>query len=126
MSAVTVPQPGEALDVEVAGWPGTHAEYVLVLLVGRGLGKSRAEAPLRSQILLPSRWKGKVGQTGDLGEWSGGTTGGEVDSEVMVGLAGEPGGLGGPCGQGPAWPRTAAAPATGSVWKERERPELGG
>lgn len=72
----------------------THAEYVLVRLVGRGLGRSRGVIPPpRSQILLPSLWKGKVGQTGDLGEWRGGTTGGDVGSDVMVGPAGEPGGL---------------------------------
>lgn len=103
---------------------GTHAEYVLVRLVGRGLGRSRDEMPPRSQTLLPSRWKGKVGQTGDLGEWRGGTVGGDVGSEVMAGSAREPGGLPGagaeelgrPCGQGPAWPCSAATPATGSVW----------
>lgn len=109
---------------------GTHAEYVLVRLVGRGLGRSRDETLPRSQTLLPSRWKGKVGQTGDLGECSGGTTAGGVGSEVMAGPAGEPGGLPGagageglgrPDGQGPAWPCSAASPATGSVWKGGER-----
>jgi hypothetical protein len=110
---------------------GTHAEYVLVRLVGRGLGRSRGEIPPRSQTLLPSLWKGKVGQTGDLGEWRGGTTGGDVGSDVMVGPAGEPGGLWGtgageglgcPCEQDPAWPCSAASPATGSVCKgEREK-----
>lgn len=98
--------------------------------MGRGLGRSRDETQPRSQTLLPSRWNGKVGQTGDLGEWSGGTTGGGVGSEVMVEPVGEPGGLPGagageglgrPCGQGPAWPCSADSPATGSVWKgERE------
>lgn len=122
-------RPGER-SLEPGRGAGTHAEYVLVRLVGRGLGRSRDEMPPRSQTLLPSRWKGKVGQTGDLGEWRGGTTGGDVGSEVMAGPAGEPGELPGsgageecgrPCGQGPAWPCSAAAPATGSVWKgERE------
>lgn len=101
--------------------------------MGRGLGRSRDATLPRSQTLLPSRWKGKVGQTGDLGEWSGGTTGDDVGSEVMVGPAGEPGGLlgtgageglGRPCGQGPAWPCSAALPATGSVWKEKREAEM--
>lgn len=102
-------------------------------MVGRGLGRSRGGTPPRSQTLLPSLWKGKVGQTGDLGEWSGGTTWGDVDSEVMVGPAGEPGGLWGPgadegfgrpCGQGPAWPCSAASPATGSVWKRKKEAQV--
>ena len=102
----------------------THAEYVLVRLVGKGLGRSRDETLPLSQTLLPSRWKGKVGQTGDFGEWSGGTTGDDVGSEVMVEPEGEPGGLPGtgageglgcPCGQGPAWPCSEASPAAGSV-----------
>lgn len=110
--------------LELGRGADTHAEYVLVRLVGRGLGRSRDVTLLRSQTLLPSRWKGKVGQTGDLGEWSGGTTGGDVGSEVMVEPAGEPDGLPGsgageglgrPCGQGPARPCSAASPATGSV-----------
>lgn len=99
--------------------------------MGSGLGRSR-RAPPRSHTLLPSLWKGKVGHTGDLGEWSGGTTEGDVDSDdVMVGPAGEPGGLWGPgageglgrpCGQGPAWPCSAASPATGSVCRgQRQR-----
>lgn len=101
--------------------------------MGRGLGRSRDETPPRSQTLLPSRWKGKVGQTGDLGEWSGGTTGGDVGSEVMAGPAREPGGLSGtgageelgrPCGQGPAWPCSAAAPATGSVWNGKKEVQV--
>lgn len=98
--------------------------------MGRGLGRSRDETLPRSQTLLPSRWKGKVGQTGDLGECSGGTAAGGGGSEVMAGPAGELGGLPGAAageglgrsgGQGPAWPCSAASPATGSVWKgERE------
>lgn len=113
------------------GGAGTHAEYVLVLLVGRGLGRSRgAMPPPRSQIRLPSLWKGNVGQTGDLGEWRGGTTGGDVGSDVMVGPAGEPGGLWGtgageglwrPFGQGPALPCSVASPAVDSVYKRREK-----
>lgn len=122
------PRPGGR--PETGPGASTHAEYVLVRLVGRGLGRSREETPPRSQTLLPSLWKGKVGQTGDLGEWSGGTTGGDVGSDVMAGPAGEPGGLcgsgageglGRPCGQGPAWPCSVASPATGSVCEgERE------
>lgn len=110
---------------------GTHAEYVLVLLVGRGLGRSRGEIPPpRSQILLPSLWKGKVGQTGDLGEWRGGTTGGDVGSDVMVAPAREPGGLCDtgageglcrPFGQGPALPCSVASPGMDSVYKRREK-----
>lgn len=37
---------------------------------------------------LPSRWKGKVGHTGDLGECRGGTAGGALGSDYMVGSVG--------------------------------------
>lgn len=86
--------------------------------------------PPRSQILLPSLWKGNVGQTGDLGLWRGGTTGGDVDSDVMVGPAGELGGLWstgageglwGPFGQGLASPCSLASPAMDSVYKRRDK-----
>lgn len=37
---------------------------------------------------LPSRWKGKVGHTGDLGECRGGTAGGALGSDDMAGSVG--------------------------------------
>lgn len=64
--------------------PTTYAEYVLVLLVGRGLGRSRRRWLPLSQIRLPSRLKGKMGHTGDLGEWRVGTVDWEVWSDDMV------------------------------------------
>lgn len=57
-------------------------------MVGRGLGRSRSRRLPRSQMRLPSRWKGKVGHTGDLGECRGGTAGGALGSDDMVGSAG--------------------------------------
>lgn len=57
-------------------------------MVGSGLGRSRSSRLPRSQMRLPSRWKGKVGHTGDLGECSGGTAGGALGSDDMVGPAG--------------------------------------
>ena len=56
--------------------------------MGRGLGRSRSRRLPRSQTRLPSRWKGKVGHTGDLGECRGGTAGGALGSDDMVGPAG--------------------------------------
>lgn len=56
--------------------------------MGRGLGRSRSRRLPRSQMRLPSRWKGKVGHTGDLGECRGGTAGGALGSDDMVGPAG--------------------------------------
>lgn len=56
--------------------------------MGSGLGRSRSRRLPRSQTRLPSRWKGKVGQTGDLGECRGGTAGGAPGSDDMVGSAG--------------------------------------
>lgn len=57
-------------------------------MVGRGLGRSRSRRLPRSQIRLPSRWKGKVGHTGDLGECRGGTAAGALGSDDMLGSAG--------------------------------------
>lgn len=53
--------------------------------MGRGLGRSRSRRLPRSQMRLPSRWKGNVGHTGDLGECRGGTAGGALGSDDMVG-----------------------------------------
>lgn len=57
-------------------------------MVGSGLGRSRSRRLPRSQTRLPSRWKGKVGHTGDLGECRGGTAGGAPGSDDMVGAGG--------------------------------------
>lgn len=56
--------------------------------MGRGLGRSRSRRLPRSQMRLPSLWKGKVGHTGDLGECRGGTAGGALGSDDMAGSLG--------------------------------------